>query len=66
MTSWPQQTPFLHGTMTKVSKSGGDGTFAGASGNDQDAPIPASRLTTISRPKSTQSGQHMGWRLEAR
>ena len=33
----------------------GEGTFAGTRGNDEVAPIPASRLTTISRLKSTLS-----------
>jgi hypothetical protein len=30
------------------------------------APNPAVRLTITSRLKSTQTGQHTGWRLEAR
>jgi len=39
--SWRQQTPFLQCTMTKVGKSDGDGTFAGAFDNDEDAPLAA-------------------------
>jgi hypothetical protein len=30
-------------TVTKVGKSDGEGTFAGASGNDEDAPNPVMR-----------------------
>jgi hypothetical protein len=30
------------------------GTLAGAGGNERDAPLPAVRLTTIGRLKSTQ------------
>jgi hypothetical protein len=32
-------------TMTKVGKSGSEGTFAWASGNDEDAPKPDVRLS---------------------
>jgi hypothetical protein len=40
-------------TATKVGKSDCEGTFAGASGNDEDAPIPDVRMLTIGRLKST-------------
>jgi hypothetical protein len=33
--------------MTKVGKSHSKGTFAGAFGNDEDAPIPAISVTAI-------------------
>jgi len=38
-----------------VRFGGGEPTFAGASRNDQDAPIPAGRGTEIERQGSTQS-----------
>jgi hypothetical protein len=34
-----QQTTGLHGTIAKVCKSGGEGTFAGTHGNGEVAPI---------------------------
>jgi len=36
-------------TPTKVGKSDCEATFAGASGNDEDAPIPVLRRTLINR-----------------
>ena len=44
----------------------GQPSFAGSCTNGKVAPNPAVRLTITSRLKSTQSGQHMGRRLEAR
>jgi hypothetical protein len=41
--------------MTKVGKSDDEGTFAGARGNDEVAPIPAVRAAAIGRLKSTLS-----------
>jgi hypothetical protein len=38
--------------MTKVGKSHSKGTFAGAFGNDEDAPIPARRGLEIERQNS--------------
>src|SRR5215472_14349844 len=52
-------------TMTKVGKSHSKGTFAGAFGNDEDAPTPAVRPTTASRLKSTLCG-HPGAEVVAR
>jgi hypothetical protein len=42
--------------MTKVGKSDGEGTFPGTRDNDEFAPIPAARVTTIGRLKSTPVG----------
>ena len=36
-----QATAGLHRTMVKVCKPDGEGTIAGARGNDEDAPQPA-------------------------
>ena len=42
--------------MLEVCKGWVKGTFAGTRGNEKDAPIPAARLSTTSRLKSTRSG----------
>src|SRR6516165_9254131 len=64
LSSWSSAARYSVGcglkyTMTKVGKSDCEGTFAWASGNDEDAPIPASRMTRISRLKSTLSGHSL-------
>jgi hypothetical protein len=43
--------------VTKVGKSDCEGTFAGASGNDEDAPFPAIRLDESRRRGSTYNGR---------
>jgi len=40
--------------MTKVGKSHSKGTFAGAFGNDEDAPLADIDVTTISRLRATK------------
>jgi hypothetical protein len=43
----------------------GDGTFAGAPGNDENAPIPAVQGNAIEPPESTLSG-HLARRMKSR
>jgi hypothetical protein len=43
--------------LTKVGQSDREGTFSGAHGNGEVAPIPAVRLTITSRLKSPLSGR---------
>jgi hypothetical protein len=42
--------------VTKVGKSDCEGTFAGASGNDEEAPIPAVRRVESNRQGRTHFG----------
>ena len=46
-------------TVAKVRNWIGEGTFAGARSNDEDAPIPVIRRTAIERPKSTSKAADM-------
>ena len=47
-------------TASKVGKSDCEGTFAGASGNDEDAPTPDLRAVAPERGGSTRSGRPCG------